>query len=435
MPRLRAVAAFGAVLLCVALCVGCRSEDDTHREITFWAMGREAESVAQLLPEFERRHPDIDVRLQMLPWKGAHAKLLSGFASDSLPDLLQLGNTWLPELVALDALMPLDERVARSHTIDVDDYFAGIWDTNVIGETLYGVPWYVDTRLLFYRRDLLARAGFEAPPTTWDEWQRQLEAIKAHAAPGEFAVLLPLNEFEPMLVLALQQDVPILRDGMRYGNFRSAPMLRMLAFYRSMFERGLAPEVTNAQVSNPWHEFGRGIYSFYVSGPWNIEEFRRRMPAGLEDAWMTAPMPGPQGLGASSAGGSSLVVARTARDPDAAWTLIEYLSEPAVQREFHALLGDMPPRRSSWESSALADDPHARAFREQLERARPTPKIPEWEQIADQLRVVGERLAHGQMDVAAAAAELDARTDRILEKRRWILAHRPAALLDGGSER
>jgi multiple sugar transport system substrate-binding protein len=263
---------------------------------------------------------------------------------------------------------------------------------------------------------------------------RQLEAIKARGSPDDFAVLLPLNEFEPMLVLALQQDVPILRDGMRYGNFRSDSMRRMLKFYRAMFERKLAPEVTNAQVSNPWHEFGRGVYSFYVSGPWNIAEFERRMPAGLEDAWMTASMPGPEGPGASSAGGSSLVIARTARDPDAAWLLVEYLSEPAVQRQFHALLGDMPPRRSSWAAGSLADDRYARAFREQLERARPTPKIPEWEQVADQLRVVGERLAHGQIDVDTAAAELDARTDRILEKRRWLLEHRPQARLDGGGE-
>ena len=62
----------------------------------------------------------------------------------------------------------------RSHVVQPDDYFASIWATNVIDGTLYGVPWYVDTRLLFYRTDLLARAGFDAPP-------RDLGRVAAHA--------------------------------------------------------------------------------------------------------------------------------------------------------------------------------------------------------------------------------------------------------------
>src|SRR3546814_7916793 len=58
-------------------------------------------------------------------------------------------------------------------------YFEGVWASNLIDGHLYGVPWYVDTRLLFYRRDILKRAGFDAPPVTWAEWRRQMVAIKA----------------------------------------------------------------------------------------------------------------------------------------------------------------------------------------------------------------------------------------------------------------
>jgi multiple sugar transport system substrate-binding protein len=71
----------------------------------------------------------------------------------------------------------------------------------------------------------------------------------------------------------------------------------------------------------------------------------------------------------------------------------------------------------------LANDPYARAYREQLERAVPTPKVPEWERIANELRLVGELLAKDRLTVDEAAAELDRRTDAILEKRRWMLDH------------
>ena len=385
-------------------------------------MGREGEVVLELLSDFERTHPGIRVDVQQVPWTAAHEKLLTAFAGGVTPDICQLGNTWISELVALNALEPLDRYVATSSTVAPGDYFPGIWDTNVVSGVLYGIPWYVDTRLLFYRRDLLARAGFDAPPASWDEWTRMLAAIQARAAPGASAILLPLNEFEPLVALALQQDEPLLRENGRWGNFRSAAFRRTLDFYVQMFQRGWAPALTGAQLSNVWTEFGRGSFTFYISGPWNIGEFKRRRASVQQGTWMTAPLPGPHGPGASIAGGSSLVVFRASQRKLEAWRLIEYLSQPRVQSRFHGRTGDLPPRRTAWSDAALADDIYARAFAEQLERARPAPKVPEWERIATEMRLVAERAAHGELSVEEAARELDARADRILEKRRWLLA-------------
>jgi multiple sugar transport system substrate-binding protein len=133
-------------------------------------------------------------------------------------------------------------------------------------------------------------------------------------------------------------------------------------------------------------------------------------------------LPGPNAPGASIAGGSSLVVFRASKAKAAAWQLIEYLARPDVQRRFHELTGDLPPRREAWRGTPLADDVYARAFRDQLERVKPTPKVAEWERIANQMRLVAERAVSGQLSVDQAAKELDARANDILEKRRWMLA-------------
>jgi len=71
--------------------------------------------------------------------------------------------------------------------------------------------------------------------------------------------------------------------------------------------------------------------------------------------------------------------------------------------------------------SGLAADPRAAPFLEQLQRAAPTPKVPEWEQIAVRLTDRMEEVARGGRDLDAALAALDADVDRILEKRRWLL--------------
>ena len=415
-----AAVVFGA--LAVAL-TGCTRQADVT-VLKFWAMGREAEVVGKLVPQFEQMHPGVRVEVQQLPWTSAHEKLLTAFAGDSTPDVCQLGNSWIAEFTTLGALEPLDAQVRASTVVDPADYFEGIWATNVVDGSLWGVPWYVDTRLLFYRSDLLAAAGYPAPPKTWAEWHEMLRAIKRTVGPDRYSVLLPLNEFEPLQILALQQPEAMLRDGGRYGNFRSASFRKALTFYASLFDEKLAPPFTNTQISNVWTELGRGYYSFYISGPWNIGEFKRRLPPQLQDSWMTASMPGPDGPGVSNAGGSSLVVFRRSRNKALAWKLIEFLSQPAVQERIHALTGDLPPRRSTWAQPALAGDIHSRAFREQLERVRPFPQVPEWERIMEEMKFMGERVSRGTETIDEGVTRLDAHVDRLLEKRRWMLAQR-----------
>lgn len=415
--RLRAC----ALALLTVLLAGCRASDGGEVVLELWAMGREGEVVAELMPAFEAAHPGVRVHVQQIPWTAAHEKLLTAYAGRATPDLAQIGSTWISELAALDALEPLDAYMARSAAVDSADFFSGIWDTNVVDGRLYGVPWYVDTRLLFYRRDLLARAGYQTVPDTWAGWLEAMRAVKALVGPERYAVFLPVNEFEPPLVLGLQMPDSLLRDGDRYGNFQSEGFRRAFRFYVSLFREGLAPPASNTQIANVFQEFSNGLFSFYITGPWNIAEFRARLPDSLQGAWMTAPMPGPDGPGASTAGGASLAVFRASRHKPEAWALVEYLARPDVQVRFHELTGDLPARESAWASPVLAGNPYAAAFRDQLTRTRPAPKVPEIERILQKMREYAEAVVKGTMTESAALAALDRDVDQMLEKRRWLL--------------
>lgn len=408
-----------AIVLLVLLAGCAKSEQGTT--LRFWAMGREAEVVGELVREFEAENPGIRVDVQNIPWTAAHEKLLTAYAADGLPDVCQLGNTWIAEFATLQSLTPLQPLVDTSTVIDQSDYFTGIWDTNVVDGQLVGIPWYVDTRLLFYRKDLLRQAGYAQPPKTWVEWEQVNAALKKVMGARGYPVLMPLNEFEPQLSFALQQEDSLLRDGDTRGNFRSPGFRRTLAFYDNMFEQGWAPKMSETQISNVWDEFFRGFTAFYLSGPWNIREFRQRQPPGLEGEWGATPLPGPDGLGAGIAGGTSLVVFRSSQKKEAAWKLIEFLSRPAIQQRFYKIIGDLPPRRSAWQSSELQHDPLTAAFADQLERVKPTPKVLEWERIAQQMRVVTEQVVRGGLPQDKAVEQLDQQVDDILAKRRWIV--------------
>lgn len=274
-----------------------------------------------LVPDFERAHPGLTVEVQSIPWTAAHEKLLTAHVGHTTPDAAQLGNTWIPEFTALGALAPLDERIAAAKLERVD-FFPGIWDTNVVDGETWGLPWYVDTRVIFYRTDLVAAAGGPWPPRTWNEWRATLERLKKLAGPDRFAILLPVDEWDKPVLLGLEAGATLLADGRR-GAFRDPRFRRAMSFYTGLYADRLAPPLDLTGLVNLYQQFVEGYFAMVVTGPWNLGEFRRRLPAAFQDRWSTAPLPaaddGAPYPGASLAGGASLVMFRAARLPEETW--------------------------------------------------------------------------------------------------------------------
>lgn len=387
---------------------GCRRD----RGLTLWAIGNEAAVLPGLLPDFGLGSVDV----QPLPWSGAHQKLLTGFVGEALPDLAQVGNSWLAELAALDAL----EAVPTGLELGTDQ-FAAVLESNRIDGRLVAVPWYVDTRVLFYRTDLFARAGYDTPPLGWGEWKAALARIRRQSAGETYGVLLPLEEFEHLQTMALSTGATFLRENGTRGAFSSPEFREALGFYKSLFDEGLAPTVAGAQIANRWAEFARGWFAAYPSGPWMIGEMRDRLPASMQTLWATAPHPGPEGPGTVAPGGSSLVVFRNGQRKREAWDAVRRLTNPAAQLALHRATGDLPARRSAWVAGDLARDSVVAPFARQLELARPLPKVPEWERVVTEMQVVADRTVRGEYTVRSAAAEMDRRVDDILAKRRWMM--------------
>jgi multiple sugar transport system substrate-binding protein len=407
--------------------LSCHSIREDKSVITFWAFGAEGENVGKLLPEFEKRHPGLHVKFQSIPWTAAHEKLLTAFAGNSTPDVCQLGNTWIPEFSVLHAIESLDTLIAHSGVIRQSSYFPGIWRTNCIDQTLFGVPWYVDTRVIFYRKDILAAAGYPAFPKTWQQWYDAAVKIKRLPMKGEhYAMLLPTSEWAPPVIMGLQNASTLLRDNNQYGNFSEQKFHDAFGFYIRFFQEHLAP-VGITQVTNIYQGISEGFFAMYITGPWNIGEFSRRLPPDLQDKWMTAPMPNTSTdsvPGVSLAGGSSLVLFRNSKNKEAAGQLIEFLSEAENQIAFYHLTGDLPARREAWQDSSLANNIYVQAFLKQLEYVAPMPAVPEWERIAMKVQDYSELAAAGRVSVEEALRELDRDADRILEKHRWMVKNR-----------
>jgi len=388
-------------------------------QLTFWAMGVEGENVSKLIPEFERKY-NVKVKVQQIPWTAAHEKLITAFVSETLPDVFQLGNTWIPEFVALNSIEPLDSLCEKNH-FELDDYFSGILESNVIKGKLFGIPWYVDTRVLFYRNDLIKKAGWSEAPKTWDELyqlSRSLKKITNH-----YAIYFPTNEWVPLVVFALQNNSELLKNNYTDPAFTDSSFVKAFEFLEKFYREKLSP-ANITEVTNIYQAFEEGYIAMYITGPWNIAEFRKRLSEDYQNKWSTAPLPSPDSNypGVSLAGGASLVINKKSKKKDLAFKLIEFLSQPETQVKFYQLVGSLPSRKSAWTDSTFEKDDQLKAFRIQLEYTKPLPKLAEWENIMiAKIQKYLEEVATGRMSVKQACENLNNETSILLEKRKYLI--------------
>ncbi|WP_375383062.1 extracellular solute-binding protein [uncultured Sphingomonas sp.] len=384
--------------------------------LSWWAIGATGENAPLLLPAFERA-TGIEVAVQSLPWTGAHEKLLTGFAGDSLPDVMMVRSEWLPELALIGALAP----PPASSALLADQFPGALASVMVEGQAM-AVPWSADSWIQFYRRDLLAEVGHDAPPMEWAEWERMAAAINRRH-PDRYATLHPLDWPEPLFGFAAQQPEPLLRDRNARGNFSSAGFRAALAFYKSIYDQGWAPKVTYAEVGDCYLAFRRGWFAILPSDHVTIGDLRRRADILPPAIWGATRTPGQAGAGRAMARGTSLAVSRHARDPALAWGLISYLSDTTMQQHIYEVTGDLPTRPSAWAGATLTHDPVSGVFARQIAQSVAPPAVPEWERIVTEVQLVAEHMVRGEFGVEAATTEMDRRVDRILEKRRWLLDH------------
>jgi multiple sugar transport system substrate-binding protein len=263
-----------------------------------------------------------------------------------------------------------------------------------------------------------------------------MRAVKAQAGSSGYAIFLPVNEWTQPMILGLQTRSPLLAADGTQGAFSGPEFKKAFDFYVDLFRERLAPPVANTEIANTYQEFERGYFSMWITGPWNLGEFRRRLPESEQDEWTTAPLPGPTGAasGLSMAGGSSFVIFARSPHRAQAWELIEFLSRPDQQARFYHLCGSLPARREAWNDPEIAGDPKLAAFETQLQRVAPWPMVPEWEQIATRLQELSEKAVRGNTPSDSVLAELDRDVNRMLEKRRWLLSRRGHGAPAGAGE-
>lgn len=372
-------------------------------ELTVWAMGTEGEKLPELAKDFESANPGVKINVTAVDWGAAHDKLLTAIAARQTPDVSMIGTTWMGEFAEAGAFEELPS------TFDTTKFFEGAFNTAVVGSKTYGVPWYVETRMIYYRTDLAEKAGVTAPRATWDDLKATAKALQGRAGAKWGINLQPGGQgsWQTYLPFVWSNGGDILGPDGKF-TLNSPQAVEALTYYQSFFRDGLAP--TEATELVP--DFKAGRVGMFISGPWFIGILNEQAPE-LEGKWTVAPMPR-KVTATSFVGGSDLAVFKDGKNKDLAWAFVAWLSEPATQVKWYQISADLPAVKDAWDDPSLQADPLIAAFGGQLADAKSPPAIPKWEEIAAQaIDPEVEQATKGNKDAQAAADAMQSKAESI----------------------
>lgn len=303
---------------------------------------------------YNKQNPDGKVTTRITPADTSAAfdqfrTQFQGGGSDI--DVIMGDIIWPPQFASNGWIADLTDRFT-----DKDAFIPGVVEGNTFEDKIYGVPWFTDAGYLYLRSDLLEDAGFSAPPTTWDELMDMAAKVQQDAG-IENGFVFTGAQYEGGTVLGLEfirQAGGDVLDGDTVI-VESPEAIEGLTLQQTLVSDGIAPEaVANFQEDQASGAFLRGDAVFMRMWPYAYDFLGQKSQTDLStDQVELAALPvandsiQPVNVG----GGFNFFLNAEAADPDAAYALIEYMTEPEQQKQL-AIEGKYLPTRTE-----LYDDP------------------------------------------------------------------------------
>ncbi|HEY4689495.1 MAG TPA: extracellular solute-binding protein [Anaerolineae bacterium] len=349
------------------------------------------ESLQPLLDQFEAQH-GIRVRVTVLPWKNAWSELVRVALYRHGPDVSQIGSTWVSNFVAMHALRPFTQQELAAMGGE-SAFLPAAWQSgSPSGEAdMWAVPWLTDTRILYYRRDLLARAGVDERTAfgSADALEQTLRRLQAGGVSGPWSASTQRATTHIHSVASWMWGAG--------GDFVSADGKRILfnqkealAGIRAYFalHRYLPPQARHLSDAQANDLFNQGQAAVMSSGPWEARLLEANTVApSMATNVGTALVPGTPFVG-----GSNLVVWGHTRQEQAAVELVRFLTSLEAQIAYTQHIYIPPARLNALTAPHFTDNPLYRVLADALRKGRAFPSIPSWGLLEEELNAAFFRI-------------------------------------------
>ncbi|WP_326702778.1 extracellular solute-binding protein [Streptomyces cyaneofuscatus] len=371
----------GSVLVLATALSACSSPSDSasgdgRTTVDVWLMRDSVSDTFQkeFTADFEKRHPKIDVKIQIQEWDGIGQKITAALASNDAPDVIEAGNTQVAQFAESGGLLDLSD---RKDELNGADWLSGLAEPGAYEGKQYGIPYYAANRVVIYRTDLFEKAGIDAKTIkTRDQW---IDATTQLNQGGTQGIYLPGQMWYALAGFIWDEggDLATESGGKWSGALDTPEALRGMAFYEKLQALGKGPKDSDEDDPPQAELMAQGKVAQLISTPGGAKVIVEKNPE-LKGKLAFFPIPGKTSdtPGSVFTGGSDLVVPAAAAHPDEAVTFIKELTGDTWQKKLAVAMSYVPNRTSL--ASAVAGDPGAAAMAVGAAEGHATPNTPGW---------------------------------------------------------
>ncbi|MFG3281635.1 extracellular solute-binding protein [Streptomyces sp. NPDC048111] len=374
----RALARFAALVsLCAAgACGTLPGFGDDTTEVTVWLMRNSASDdfVQRFKHDFEKEHENVALDVRIQDWTGIGAKIDSALAGGTAPDVIEVGNTQVPQYAASGGLLDMTLESIRDWGSDA--WLPGLAQPGNVDGMQYGIPWYAANRVVIYNKDLFGAAGITRPPKDRAEWLADTAKLNSG---GNQGIYLAGQDWYTLAGFVWDEGGELARPdtGDWKGTLDSPAALRGMEFYRQLQALGNGPKNADEETPPQAGVFAKGHVAQMIAVPGAATAIEKANPA-LAGRLGYFPIPGPTEAkpGAVFTGGSDLIIPRRTRHRAQAVQVVAALAGEKWQTDLAATMNYVPNKSSL--APAVEGRPGTAAMARGAAQGRATPNSPQW---------------------------------------------------------
>ncbi|MFI6562279.1 extracellular solute-binding protein [Streptomyces sp. NPDC050534] len=372
--RLLALSSVGLVSAC-----GLEPGGKSRRTVTAWLMKDSASPsfLRRFTAAFERDNPSLRLNIRIQQWTGIGPKVQAALdaGSGDGPDVIEVGNTQVPQYVEGGRL--LDLTLESALRWGSESWLPGLAEPGQFLSHQYGIPWYAANRVVVYRKDLFAQAGIKAAPGTREQW---LDATEKLNSGGNQGIYLAGQDWYTLAGFIWDEGGDLADDGNGEGwrgTLDTPAALRGMDFYRHLQALGDGP--TGADEEHPPQAgvFAKGKVAQMVAVPGLARTVVQQNP-GLKGKLGFFPVPGRTAAhpGAVFTGGSDLVIPNNTREHDGAVAVVAALTSAKWDTDLARTMNYVPNKKTL--ARHVAGEEGVAAMAAGAAQGRATPSTPQW---------------------------------------------------------
>ncbi|MFF0951094.1 extracellular solute-binding protein [Rhizobium leguminosarum] len=386
----------GAALIGASLAPHAFAETTLNALFMAQAAYSEAD-VRAMTDAFAKANPDIKVNLEFVPYEGLHDKTVLAQGSGGGYDVVLFDVIWPAEYATNKVLVDVSSRVTDEMKKGV---LPGAWTTVQYDGKYYGMPWILDTKYLFYNKEILEKAGIKAPPKTWDELTEQAKTIKDKgllATPIAWSWSQAEAAICDYTTLVSAYGGDFLKDGK--PAFQTGGGLDALKYMVSSYSSGLTnPNSKEFLEEDVRKVFENGDAAFALNWTYMYNMANNPKDSKVAGKVGVVPAPGIAGKSEASAvnGSMGLGITSASQHPDDAWKYITFMTAQATQNAYAKL--SLPIWASSYEDPAVTkgQEELISAAKIGLAAMYPRPTTPKYQELSTALQQAIQESLLGQ---------------------------------------